>query len=168
MNVASEDAFRAFAVLRRPALRRSAFLLCGDWHQADDLVQTTLVKLYVAWPRVQGTEPPDGYVHRILVRCFLDERRRPWRRESLVDVGENSHSAQRPTEDLLDLQAALGRLPRRQRATLLLRFWLDLSVAQTAEALGCSEGTVKSQTARALITLRDLLGDTALVTEDSP
>src|SRR4051812_5431097 len=167
MNIASEDAFRAFAVTRRPALRRTAFLLCGDWHQADDLVQTTLVKLYVAWPRVRGIEPPDGYVHQILVRCFLDERRRPWRRESPGDVGDHNPTAERPTEDLLDLQSALTGLPRRQRATLLLRFWLDMSVAHTAEALGCSEGTVKSQTARALITLRDLLGDTALVTEES-
>jgi RNA polymerase sigma-70 factor (sigma-E family) len=167
MSAADEDAFRAFALSRRPALRRTAYLLCGDWHQANDLVQTTLVKLYVAWPRIRSNEPPDAYVHRILVRCFLDERRRPWRRESLVAIEERERPADRPEEDLLDLRSALGRLPRRQRATLLLRFWLDLSVAQTADALGCSEGTVKSQTARAVTTLRELLGDTALVTKES-
>jgi RNA polymerase sigma-70 factor (sigma-E family) len=167
MSPADEAAFRAFAFTRRPTLRRSAFLLCGDWHQADDLVQAALVKLYVAWPRIRAQEPPDAYMHRVLVRCFLDERRRPWRRESPVEVLDESAAATRPTYDLLDLRAALAQLPRRQRATLLMRFWLDASVAQTAEALGCSEGTVKSQTARAVSTLRDLLGDPALVTEES-
>jgi len=167
MSASHEGAFRAFAVTRRPALRRTAFLLCGDWHQADDLVQTALVKLYVAWPRIRAIESPDAYMHRILVRCFLDERRRPWRRESPVEVLDDVGAAAAPTEDLLDLRAALARLPRRQRATLLMRYWLDASVAQTAEALGCSEGTVKSQTARAVNTLRELLGDQALVTEES-
>ena len=167
MSAADEGAFRAFALTRRPTLRRTAFLLCGDWHQADDLVQTALVKLYVAWPRIRASEPPDGYTHRILVRCFLDERRRPWRRESPVEVLDETGAPARPTDELLDLRAALARLPRRQRATLLMRFWLDASVAQTAEALGCSEGTVKSQTARAVNTLRELLGDHALVSEES-
>jgi len=167
MSTADENAFRAFALTRRPSLRRTAFLLCGDWHQADDLVQAALVKLYVAWPRVRSSEPPDGYMHRILVRCYLDERRRPWRRESPVDVLEDAAAAPGHTDELLDLRAGLAHLPKRQRATLLLRFWLDESVAQTAEALGCSEGTVKSQTARALNTLRSLLGDPALVAEES-
>jgi RNA polymerase sigma-70 factor (sigma-E family) len=167
MSVASEDAFRAFALSRRPALRRTAFLLCGDWHQADDLVQAALVKLYVAWPRIRAGGPPDAYVQRILIRCYLDARRRPWRRELPVDIVDHDGPAPRPHEEVLDLRSALDRLPRRQRATLLLRFWLDLSVAQTADALGCSEGTVKSQTARALTTLRELLGDSALVTEES-
>jgi RNA polymerase sigma-70 factor (sigma-E family) len=167
MSVADEGAFRAFALSRRPTLRRTAFLLCGDWHQADDLVQTALVKLYVAWTRVRSDGPPDAYVHRILVRCYLDERRRPWRRESPVELVDDKASTARPEEDLLDLRAALARLPKRQRATLLMRFWLDLSVGQTADALGCSEGTVKSQTARALTTLRGLLADPVLLTEES-
>jgi RNA polymerase sigma-70 factor (sigma-E family) len=167
MSAQHESAFRAFALTRRPSLRRTAFLLCGDWHQADDLVQSALVKLYVAWPRIRDKEPPDGYTHRILVRCYLDERRRPWRRESPVETVDDFAAAGRPSDELLDLRAALGRLPKRQRATLLMRFWLDESVAQTADALGCSEGTVKSQTARALNSLRELLGDPALVTEES-
>lgn len=167
MSAANEDAFRAFAVSRRPTLRRTAFLLCGDWHLADDLVQTALVKLYVAWPRLRESAPPDAYAQRTLMRCFLDERRRPWRRESPVDHIDLDRAAAHAENDLLDLGSALGHLPRRQRATLLARFWLDLSVAQTADALGCSEGTVKSQTARALTTLRELLGNPALVTEES-
>ena len=167
MSAQHESAFRAFALTRRPALRRTAFLLCGDWHQADDLVQAALVKLYVAWPRIRDHELPDAYTHRILVRCYLDERRRPWRRESPVDLVDDGLATARPTDEQLDLRAALARLPRRQRATLLLRFWLDASVAQTADALGCSEGTVKSQTARALTTLRTLLDDEALVTEET-
>lgn len=167
MSAQHESAFRAFAVTRRPALRRAAYLLCGDWHQADDLVQSALVKLYVAWPRIRNDEAPDAYAHRTLVRCYLDERRRPWRRESPVEIVDENLAATRPADELLDLHSALAHLPRRQRATLLLRFWLDASVAQTADALGCSEGTVKSQTARALTTLRHLLGDTTLVTEES-
>lgn len=167
MSAAHEGAFRAFALSRRPVLRRTAFLLCGDWHQADDLVQTALVKLYVAWPRVRSSGPPDGYAHRILVRCYLDERRRPWRRESPAEIVDHAGTTTSAQEDVLDLRSALARLPRRQRATLLLRFWLDMSVAQTADALGCSEGTVKSQTARALATLRELLGDPALMTGET-
>src|SRR3954453_1188158 len=99
MSAVNEDAFRAFAVTRRPSLRRTAFLLCGDWHQADDLVQTALAKLYAAWPRIRATHPPDGYTHRILVRCFLDEPRRPWRRKSPVDVLFESGAAAHPTDE---------------------------------------------------------------------
>src|SRR3954453_5770744 len=159
MSAAEEAAFRAFAESRRSALRRTAYLLSGDWHHADDLVQSTLVKLYVAWGRLRHAEAPDAYARRTLVRCFLDERRRPWRRESPVEaVGE------RPVDDVgtdvrLDLRSAIGALPPRQRATLLLRYWADASVAETADALHCSEGTVKSQTARALTALRAQLGD---------
>jgi RNA polymerase sigma factor (sigma-70 family) len=130
-------------------------------------VQTALVKLYVAWPRIRSSESPDGYTHRTLVRCFLDERRRPWRREAPVETIDLDRAVSQPADDLLDLRAALARLPRRQRATLLLRFWIDASVAQTADALGCSEGTVKSQTARALNTLRGLLDEHPFVTEES-
>src|SRR5580698_6214825 len=86
MSKADEEAFRTFAWSHRASLRRTAYLMCGDWHQADDLVQTTLVKLYVAWKRVRNDAAPEAYVRRILTRCFLDERRRPWRRESPTDT----------------------------------------------------------------------------------
>lgn len=167
MSEADEAAFRAFAWSRRPSLRRTAYLMCGDWHQADDLVQTALVKLYVAWRRVRGGDQPDAYVRRILTRCYLDERRRPWRRESPVDTIDDKPSEVRATEDLIDLQSALARLPARQRATLVLRYWADASVAQTADALECSEGTVKSQTARAIAALRQQLAELPLVSEES-
>jgi RNA polymerase sigma-70 factor (sigma-E family) len=159
MSEADEAAFRAFAWSRRATLRRTAYLMCGDWHQADDLVQTTLVKLYVAWRRVRGGDQPDAYVRRILTRCYLDERRRPWRRESPVDALDDRPADGRAPDDLLDLRAALARLPARQRATIVLRYWADASVAQTADALDCSEGTVKSQTARAITALRHELAD---------
>src|SRR3954451_22253467 len=145
MSPADETDFRGFAESRRAGLRRTAFLLCGDWHQADDLVQSALVKLYVAWPRLHDVKGPDAYARRTLVRCYLDERRRPWRREAPVEAVEERPVGDVGIERALDLRAALSRLPARQRATLLLRYWADSSVAETAEALGCSEGTVKSQ-----------------------
>lgn len=142
--------------------------MCGDWHQADDLVQTALTKLYVAWRRVRNNEAPDAYLRQILTRCFLDERRRPWRRESPVEVLDDRPAAGGGADDgVLDLRSALDRLPPRQRATLVLRFWADASVADAAEALGCSEGTVKSQTARAINTLRSLLADPVFAEEMS-
>src|SRR3954463_7140412 len=109
MSPADEIDFRGFAESRRAGLRRTAFLLCGDWHQADDLVQSALVKLYVAWPRIRASESPDGYTHRTLVRCYLDERRRPWRREAPVEVIDDYGCDARPADDLLDLRAALAR-----------------------------------------------------------
>jgi RNA polymerase sigma-70 factor (sigma-E family) len=167
MSKHDEEAFRAFAWGQRPILRRTAYLLCGDWHQADDLVQTTLVKLYVAWKRVHGGDNPVAYTRQILTRCYLDERRRPWRRESPADQLIDLAAPPVPADERLDLRAALAMLPARQRATIVLRFFADASVAETAHALDCSEGTVKSQTARALATLRERLGDPELVSEES-
>jgi RNA polymerase sigma-70 factor (sigma-E family) len=171
MSKHDEEAFRAFAWAQRPSLRRTAYLMCGDWHQADDLVQTTLVKLYVAWRRVHNTTNsganPQAYTRRILTRCYLDERRRPWRREAPAEQLADRPTPMVPADEVLDLRAALDLLPARQRATVVLRFWADASVAETADALDCSEGTVKSQTARALATLRERLADPALVSEES-
>jgi RNA polymerase sigma-70 factor (sigma-E family) len=166
MSPAGETDFRGFAESRRPGLRRTAFLLCGDWHQADDLVKAALVKLYVAWPRLHDIKGPDAYARRTLVRCYLDERRRPWRREAPVETVDDWPVDDIGVEQALDLRAALSRLPARQRATLLLRYWADASVAETAETLRCSEGTVKSQTARALTTLRSSLKDPAFAAEE--
>jgi RNA polymerase sigma-70 factor (sigma-E family) len=167
MSQVDENAFRAYALSRRATLRRTAYLMCGDWHQADDLVQTTLTKLYVAWKRVRSEDAPDAYTRRILTRCYLDERRRPWRREAPVEELDDSPTPPRHAEEAIDLREALSRLPARQRATIVLRFWADASVTETADALGCSEGTVKSQTARAINTLRSLLADPVLAEETS-
>lgn len=134
--------------------------MCGDWHNADDLVQTTLTKLYLAWPRIRKDRGPDAYAHRILANVAIDESRRPWRREvSTDDIGDRVDAATTTSgsDSRLDLAGALAALPKAQRITVVLRFWVDASVAETADTMGCSPGTVKSQTARALIRLRELL-----------
>lgn len=163
MSAGDDAAFRAYVAARQRALRHTAFLMSGDWDRADDLVQTALTKLYVAWHRVSREKGPDAYAYRILANAVVDERRRPWRREvataEFTDREDPSTSAP-DTDTRLDIAQALAQLPGRQRATLVLRFWADASVADTAEALGCSVGTVKSQTVRGLTALRRLLGAT--------
>ena len=151
--------YREYVASRLDQLRRTAYLLCGDWHTADDLVSTALVKLLRHWRRVSAMDNVDAYVRRMLLRAWLDERRRPWRREyARAQVPE---TAARPGYDVADRMAVLAllaELPPRRRAVLVLRFFCDLSVEETAEALGCATGTVKSQTARALDALRTRLG----------
>jgi RNA polymerase sigma-70 factor (sigma-E family) len=167
MRRADEDRFREFARSQAGVLRRSAFLLCGDWHLADDLVQQSLIKLYGAWPRVTRTERPTGYVRKILMRCWLDEWRRAWHRAELTVVEVPDHGDDRadPTvrqeQDELraELFDALAAVPPRQRAVLVLRYYEAFSVAETAEMLGCTEGTVKSQAARGLVTMKAALGE---------
>ena len=148
--------YRDYVAGRIDRLRRTAYLLCGDWHTADDLTSTALVKLLRHWRRVSAMENIDGYLRRTLLRAWLDERRRPWRREQVRAFVPDL--AARPAYDVADRMAVLdllNDLPARRRAVLVLRYFCDLSVEETAEALGCSTGTVKSQTARALDTLRN-------------
>jgi RNA polymerase sigma-70 factor (sigma-E family) len=171
----TDDAdFRAYVASRQRALRRAAFFMCGDWDNADDLVQTTLTKLYVAWHRVSSKNGPDAYAHRILANAVIDARRRPWRREvsaESLEEREDFAASSTQSDNRLDISQALAQLPARQRVTLVLRFWVDASVAETADALGCSAGTVKSQTARGLDNLRRLLNsDESLVSayEETP
>jgi RNA polymerase sigma-70 factor (sigma-E family) len=153
--VASDSAaYREYVSARLEPLRRTAYLLCGDWHTADDLVSVALTKLFRHWRRVSVMDNIDAYVRRMLLNGWLDERRRPWRREhSTGDMPDRAvvgpDSAQR-----LALMTYLNELPPRRRAVLVLRYFCDLSVEETAEAMSCSTGTVKSQTARALDTLR--------------
>lgn len=157
----SSDEFEEFARSRQALLRRSAYLLCGDWHLAEDLTQTALAKMYAVWHRVR-MDSADSYARKVLFRTFVDEtrRRRWWERPSAHEY-DVAAPAQDP--DLrLTLLAALRQVPARSRAVLVLRFWEDQSVEQTAEALGCSTGAVKSQTFRGLATLRRILGDTPL------
>lgn len=153
-----EREFREFAEARQAQLRRSAYLLCGDWHQAQDLTQTTLMKLYASWGRVRRDGNVEAYARTILTRVFIDQyRKRSWREEPVDEVPEPA-SAEPVTPELrLVMQAALMELPPRYRAVLVLRFWEDWSVEQTAEALRVTPGTVKSQSARGLVRLRGLV-----------
>jgi RNA polymerase sigma-70 factor (sigma-E family) len=161
----SRDAeFSAFVTTGRAGLVRTAFLLtAGDIHLAEDLVQTALTRLYLAWPRVRSG--PAAYARRTLVNAFLDETRRPyWRRERPTSVPPETADPA-TVHGLVTLagvdgravREALQQLPPQMRAVVVLRHWLDLSVEDTAAALRCSSGTVKSQNARALAKLRDLL-----------
>jgi RNA polymerase sigma-70 factor (sigma-E family) len=162
--------FAAFVHARRPALLRLATLLtAGDPHLAEDLVQTALTRLYVAWWRVERDQGPEAYCRRILVNTVVDERRRPWRRAEtsraeLPDVVDPSHSGASSAEDRDAVRAALASLGPRMRAAVVLRHWLGYDVAECAGLLGCSEGTVKSQTARGLDRLRALLSDDLTLT----
>ncbi len=160
MRRQQEQEYGEFVEARLRRLLRFGYLLCGDWHLAEDVVQTALTKLYVAWPRVRRHGGVDAYVNRIVVNCLADERRRGFRRrERPTDRAPEGSLADHATATTARLAAvaALSRLPRRQRAAVVLRYWEDMSVEQTADLLQCSTGTVKSQCARGLQTLRDLL-----------
>jgi len=153
-----DEDFTGYVQARLPWLRRVAYLLCQDWQQADDLVQTAITSLYVHWRRASAMESTDGYARTILVRAFLSERRSGWARR--VTLAGRLPDTPRPgpdADEALDVRAALASLPPRQRATLVLRFYSDLNVDQAAKVLGCSAGTVKSQTAKALASLRRAL-----------
>src|SRR5690349_18417329 len=123
MRAADERAFRDFIAPRLDGLRRSAYLLCGDQHLADDVVSTTLAKLVRTWRRVARVDHPDAYLRRMLVTSFLDERRRPWRRERPVTpLPEPPPVAPAEVVDRVTLLGLLQRLPPRRRAVLVLRF----------------------------------------------
>ena len=160
-----EEDFRRFVVARLDALRGLAYLTCGDWQHADDAVAESLVKLYGRWRNIVA---PERYVARMVVRAAIDEVRRPWRREisasqAFPETGEPDHSDS--LTERVRVRAALRQVPPGQRAVLVLRFYADLSVEEVAEALGRSTGTVKSQSARGLATLRQLLGEHQLFGE---
>ena len=158
---AREAEFVAFAGATALRLRRTAFLMCGDWHLAEDLVQTALAKVYVAWLRGGAPDEPTAYARTVLLRSLLDHRRR-------------RSSAERPTADLPDATVdtphdlrlsvvdALRTLKPADRAVLVLRYWEDLSVEQTALALGLRVPAVKSRHARALRRFEQAWGQPAL------
>jgi RNA polymerase sigma-70 factor (sigma-E family) len=153
--------FTDYAVTARPRLRRQAFALCGDWHEADDLVQDTLDAMYRRWPDLSRPAELHGYTQKVLVRRFISARRRlRWQRE--IPYADPPHQLQihHETMDLrVSLLAHLRRLPVRQRTVILLRFWGDLSIEQTAAAMGISPGTVASQNHKAMAALRSSLAD---------
>ncbi len=161
---ARDDQFIDFASSTQQALYRQAYLLTGDIGTAEDLVQETLLKVYRVWHRGSGVDHPLAYSRRVLMNEFLARRRRPQ-----FAVASGPHQAEIAAQnatmsdgpvDRLTLVQALGLLPPRTRAVLVLRYWEDLSIEQAAQALDCSPGTVKSTAARGLSRLRGLLGDT--------
>ncbi|MEV6413012.1 SigE family RNA polymerase sigma factor [Kribbella sp. NPDC051718] len=156
--MARDAEFSEYVAQRRTQLRRIAYLLCGDVHKAEDLVQTALLKLYVAWPKVRRAGNVDAYARRILVNSGIDESRRPWRREAPGLDGVDVLMAEDiDTEDRRVLIEALAKLPIGQRQVVVLRYFVGLSVEETAADLHCKPGTVKSQCSRALARLNDLL-----------
>ncbi|MBW0118755.1 SigE family RNA polymerase sigma factor [Pseudonocardia abyssalis] len=162
MDQAAEAEFEAYFRARRDAVRRTAYLLCGDWYRADDHAQAAFVALHRHWRRIRDRAALDAWMRRTLVRSVVDESRRPWRRERFTDVVEVG-SVPSATDGVATrhiLVDGLRSVPPRQRAVLVLRYLEGLDVAGTAAALGCSEGTVKSQTSHGLAALRAVLGDT--------
>jgi RNA polymerase sigma-70 factor (sigma-E family) len=159
---AADAAFTEFAAANRARLRSTAYLLCGDWHRASDHVQEGLLRLYVAWPRLVRQGGELAYARKAVVCAFLDARRkrssseRPTSEPAERASGEDIASA---VADRDALMIALARLPERQRACVVLRYFEELDVRGTAAVLGCSEGTVKSQTSRALASLRAMFED---------
>ena len=152
-----EAAFVEFAEAVRGKLRRTAYLLCGDWDLASDHVQEGLIRVYVAWPRLTRAGREYAYARKAVVSAFLDHSRRRSSTEVPAEPDRDVPSGQDVAESVAlrtALMSALTGLPSRQRACVVLRYFDDLSVADTAAVLGCTEGTVKSQTSRALASLR--------------
>lgn len=160
MTSAQEDAYLRFVAERTRALYRSAYVLAaGDAHLAEDLVQETLSRVYVHWKRVARADSPAAYAQTVLVRAFLSLRRRRSTGERPVgNLPERAESGP-DTALRLTLLDAIGRLPPRDRAVLLLRYWEDRSIEETARMLRLSNGAVRSQGTRALARVRALLGD---------
>ncbi len=153
-----EPAFSAYVEARRPKLFRTACLLCGDPHRAEDIVQDTLARLYANWPRVSRADNVEGYVRRMLVNSHYSDRRRPWRRESTSTTPMDLPlKTGMDPEDADAIWAAIRSLPCGQRRVVVLRHIWDRSVEETAADLGISTGTVKSQTRDALASLRRAL-----------
>ncbi|MFF7727405.1 SigE family RNA polymerase sigma factor [Streptomyces sp. NPDC008001] len=162
MNEAHEEDFSQYVARARPALRRNAFVLLGDWFAADDLVQQTLIAVYRSWERLERHDALSAYTRTVMVRLFIDERRRHrWTRELLQNSlpepePEPEESAR--VGDRLALLKALSGLTARQRGLVYLRYWEDLSIEDVAQIMGCSPATVRSSTSRTLRILRERLG----------
>jgi RNA polymerase sigma-70 factor (sigma-E family) len=158
-----DQEFHEFVAERRGRLLHTARLLtAGDRYLAEDLVQTALTKLYVSWAAFRRADNPDGYLRRVLVNALTDERKRIWRRfeRTVAELPDQAGAAAQRENDP-ELARALRELPPKMRAAVVFRFLDDLDVAETAAALGCSTGTVKSQTARGLEKLRAALSSSA-------
>lgn len=158
-----EDQFVEYFRVRAQPLRRLAYALCGDWHTAEDLVQLTFVRLYRRWPSIRD-ESVDAYARQVVVNAFLTHRRSRRRESLMADPPERAAGGADPTE-VLAVRRALADLAPRQRAAVVLRYLEDLPVAEVAVLLGITEGTVKSQTARAIQSMRGAFDGAALIRE---
>jgi RNA polymerase sigma-70 factor (sigma-E family) len=149
-----DQEFADFFAARFDGARRIAYAMCGSWPDAEEIAQTAFVKLYARWAKIR-IETVDAYLRTVVTRVFLDTKRRGRAREQVVaELPDTIVPADVGPAERMALRAALLTVPPGQRAVLVLRFVADLSVEQVAEALGCSTGTVKSQTARGLVALR--------------
>jgi RNA polymerase sigma-70 factor (sigma-E family) len=172
-SAATDADFAEFVTARSSQLYRSAYLLTTSTHAAEDLLQTALAKAYVAWGRVRAADDPVAYVHGVLIKSFLSERRRRSSTEVPVAEAPLDHLSHRPAAsadptERVALMAALSQLAPLDRAVVVLRFWEDRSVAQTAADLDLSEAAVKNRSLRALRTLRGLLAESADTTPSTP
>lgn len=159
MEEAEEREFRHYVLARRDVLLREAYLLTGDAHLAEDLVQTALAKAYVAWRRVVAADSPDAYVRRILINAHHSASRRLRVRELLTGsvpevLAPGGGPGDPGSADRLDVVRALLALPLRQRTAVVLRYWADLPEGEVAAVMGCSVGAVRSQAHRGLERLR--------------
>ncbi|MFD9003515.1 SigE family RNA polymerase sigma factor [Streptomyces sp. NPDC059582] len=162
---ARDEEFQAFVIGRWPRLMRTAFLLTGEQHAAEDLVQSTLEKTFVAWRRVGSADDPEAYVRRVMINAHARRHRRKLREflapkddtglaHEVADTGDRISQA----DDRNALLKALAQLPPRQREAVVLRYWEDLTESQAAEAMGCSVGAVKSNAAKGIAKLRAVPG----------
>ena len=152
------DGFTAAVADRVVAWRRVAFLMCGDWGRAEDVVQVALLRLYRRWSRIEP-DGLEGYARQLIARLVIDQARIRRRRPEIFEDAPDRPAAQGCPDAVLDVRAALAQVPIGQRTVLVLRFYCELSVAETATTLGISTGTVKSQCARGLQTLRVTLDE---------
>ncbi|MET8256694.1 SigE family RNA polymerase sigma factor [Micromonospora sp. NPDC005553] len=156
----ADDEYTEYVRSRMAQWRRTAYLMCGDWDRGDDILQRVLTELYRSWARARQADHLDALVRTMLLRRLIDERRLRWTRVRLGSALPDVSRAFADPTDRITLVGALRQVPPRQRAVLVLRYFQDLSVEETARTMGCSTGTVKSQTAKGLATLRTLLTPT--------
>jgi RNA polymerase sigma-70 factor (sigma-E family) len=161
MRRRDEAEFTEFAAASLGRLRRTAYLMCGDWHRAEDASQDALVRIYRRWTKLNRERGLNTYAHKAVVSAVLDQAKRPWRRErATAEPTELPRSGPDPVGTIDTRQlvvAALAQIPAGQRACVVLRHYADLSIEESAQVLDISPGTVKSQTARGLAHLRELL-----------
>ncbi|MGW3283104.1 SigE family RNA polymerase sigma factor [Streptomyces sp. NPDC001002] len=168
---ARDEEFQSFVVGRWPRLLRTAFLLTGEQHAAEDLVQSTFEQVYVAWRKVGSADDPEAYVRRVMINAharrhrkrlkeFLAPRDDSGLAREVADTGDRIAQA----DDRGALLTALAELPPRQREAVVLRYWEDLTETQTAQAMGCSVGAVKSNAAKGIAKLRAIPGLVDMVT----